>query len=241
MVDMITVHTIVKNESIFVKQALTAVLSSRDVSEVLVWDTGSIDETVNEILSIKDKRIKFQQRGNVNRKELVFLRQEQIKLTRTPWFLLVDGDEIWPQKNLNKLTLAIQHCNNGTIALVNRSRNVVGDIYHYLPESEGHYQIGPWRGHLNIRAIRNVSGLTARGIYPDEWYELDGVKIQDQANRLTFVDAWYLHTTHMRRSGSLLAEFMTIDRWKKRKRWYGLRGKKLLKMNNNELPEMMKA
>ena len=167
---MITLHTIVKNEDRFIKATLISALASKDVKRALVWDTGSTDNTVSEILSIKDSRIEFMEKGNVNRNELVKLRNEQLKTTKTPWILLVDGDEIWPEKNLQQLILAIKKCDNQTIALVNRTRNAVGDIYHYLPDSEGHYQIGSWTGHLNIRAIRNKFGFFQAGshesLYP---------------------------------------------------------------------------
>ena len=258
---MITLHTIVKNEGKFVKAALSAALSSNEVKRVLVWDTGSTDKTVEEILSLADKRIEFQQKGKVDRKSLVQLRKQQLEMTKTPWILLVDGDEIWPEKNLRKLILAMEKSNKETIALVNRTRNAVGDIYHYLPESEGNYQIGRWRGHLNIRAIRNLPGLSVNGEYPNEWYELDGVKIQEyppclsnkespcrRARRLLnrrqevclkFIDTWYLHTTHLKRSENWLSELLTIDRLKKHKWLYKLTWVKLLETEKSELPKLL--
>lgn len=250
---MITLHTIVKNEGKFVKAALLSALSSSEVKRALVWDTGSMDKTVEGILSIKDRRIEFQQRGKVDRKTLVSLRKEQLAATKTPWFMLVDGDEIWPEKNLQKLISAMKKSGPEIIALVNKTRNAVGDLHHYLPESEGHYRIGRWTGHLNIRAIRNLPGLKVEGRYPNEWYELGGIKIQEYPKCiqkvgpwctprsdlkrckkcLRFVDTWYLHTTHLKRSENWLSEIATIDRLKKHKWFYSLRGKKLLKMKEN--------
>ncbi len=257
---MITLHTIVKNEGKFVKAALSAALSCNEVKRALVWDTGSTDNTVPSILSIKDKRIEFQQKGKVDRLGLVQLRKEQLKMTETAWFILIDGDEIWPEKNLAMLVLAMRQCNNETIALVNRTRNAVGDIYHYLPESEGHYRIGRWSGHLNIRAIRNFPGLVVKGKYPDEWYELDGKKIQNfpackkalpwrpprqSLNKclecLEFVDTWYLHVTHLKRSRRWLSELSTIDRLKKHKWLFKLTGVKLLEMEESELPKLLRT
>lgn len=256
---MITLHTIVKNEGKFVKAALLSALSSSEVERALVWDTGSTDKTVEEILSIKDRRIEFQQRGKVNRKTLVLLRKEQLAATRTPWFMLVDGDEIWPEKNLQKLISAMKKSGPEIIALVNKTRNAVGDLHHFLPESEGHYQIGPWSGHLNIRAIRNLPGLAVEGIYPNEWYELRGVKIQEYPiclkqetpdvvrsllNKrrepcLKFVDTWYLHATHLKRSESWISELITLDRLKKHK-WLGaFRKDNLSVMEESELPKIL--
>lgn len=236
---MITLHTIVKNESRFIRPALLSALSSPRVTRALVWDAGSTDDTVSQILSIKDKRIEFQQKRQADRKGLVRLRQEQLGLTETPWFMLVDGDEIWPEKNLERMVLTMKQSDNLTIALVCRSRNVVGDLYHYLPESEGHYQIGQWKGHLNIRAIRNLPGLTLKGEYPNEWYELDGNKIQNFPIRLQFVDTWYLHTTHLIRSQDWFSELSTIDRLKKHKWFYSLRHKPLMTMTREELPRVL--
>jgi len=259
---VITLHTIVKNEDKFVRAALLATLSSNEVKRALVWDTGSSDDTVAQILSISDKRIEFQQKGNIDRGGLVQLRKEQLEMTKTSWFMLIDGDEIWPEKNLAMLVLAMKKCTNETIALVNRTRNAVGDFYHYLPESEGRYQIDQWKGHLNIRAIRNLSGLTVKGEYPNEWYELHDKKIQNfsicsnqespsrTARRLLdryqdfclqFVDTWYLHTTHLKRSGNWLSELLTIDRLKKHKWFYRLRGNQLLKMGKFELPKLLQT
>ena len=236
---MITLHTIVKNEDRFIKAALISALVSKDVERALVWDTGSTDNTVSEILSIKDSRIEFMEKGNAGRRQLVKLRNEQLEMTKTPWFMLVDGDEIWPEENLQQLILAIKKCGNQTIALVNRTRNAVGDLYHYLPDSEGHYQIGPWNGHLNIRAIKNLQGLIVKGEYPDEWYELSGKKIQDMPEKLEFVDTWYLHTTHLKRSGSWLSESLTVDRLKKHKWLINLRGVRFIQMDKQEMPEAL--
>lgn len=237
---MITLHAIVQNEERFIKPALLAALSSRKVVRALVWDTGSTDGTVKQILSISDKRIDFSEKGKVDRMGLVNLRNEQLKLTKTPWFLLVDGDEIWPEKNLQRLILTMEQCGDSTIALVCRTRNVVGDIFHYLPDSEGHYQIGPWKGHLNIRAIRNLSELTVKGKYPNEWYEFENKKIQDQPARLKFVNTWYVHTTHLGRSGNWFSELSTIDRMKKHKWFWKMKRAKLLIMSKEELPEVLR-
>lgn len=236
---MITLHTIVKNEDRFIKAALVSALASKDVEKAIVWDTGSTDKTVAEILSINDPRIEFMEKGNVGRKQLALLRNEQLRMTKTPWILLVDGDEIWPGKNLQNLVQTIKQCGLKTIALVCRTRNAAGDIYHYLPESKGHYQIGPWSGHLNIRAIRNSPGLIVKGEYPNEWYELNGKKIQDLPTKLEFADTWYLHLTHMKRSDSWIAESLTIDRLKKHKWLPGFMGTELIAMDKSELPGVL--
>jgi glycosyltransferase involved in cell wall biosynthesis len=229
---MLTSHTIVKNEQAWIKPALLSVLDQ--VDRMLVWDTGSTDKTVEIIKAINSPKIEFKQCGPVDRKRLVELRNEQIKATTTDWFLLVDGDEIWPKQNLVQLIKSLDAAKDDTVALVNRSRNAVGDIHHYLPESEGHYQIGPWQGHLNIRAIRNIPGLTVTGEYPLEAYTIGGVKLQDMPERLEFVDTWYLHLTHLKRS-DWRHSAKVIDRLKKFKL-----AKKGIELKTEELPEVLR-
>jgi glycosyltransferase involved in cell wall biosynthesis len=212
MATRITTHTIVKNEQNWIKQALLSVIDQ--VDQMLVWDTGSTDKTVAIIKSINSPKIVFSQKGPVDRQQLVNLRNLQIKATRTPWFILLDGDEIWPKNNLVQLIKAMEKVQLNTIALVNRTKNCVGDINHFLPESKGRYRIGPWQGHLNIRAIRNLPGLKVVGEYPDEAYIYQGKKLQDQPERLEFVDTWYLHATHLKRTG-WWHSLKVIDRLKK--------------------------
>ncbi len=228
----ITTHTLVKNEQRFIKPAILSVINQVDT--MLVWDTGSTDKTASIIQSIKSPKIQFKQMGPVNRQELVTLRNQQIKLTTTPWFILLDGDEIWPEENLMQLIKAMRAAKPTTIALVNRTRNCLGDISHYQPESAGHYQIGSWQGHLNIRAIKKIPGLKVEGQYPLESYAHQGQSLQDQPDKLEFVDTWYLHTTHLQRSG-WQHQFKVIDRLKKYKFW----GKRL-KLKTSEIPQTLR-
>ncbi|MDZ4229485.1 MAG: glycosyltransferase [Patescibacteria group bacterium] len=210
----LTSHTLVKNEEVWIKPALESVINFIDT--LLVWDTASTDKTVSLIKSIKSPKIKFRQSGPVDREGLVNLRNEQIKATKTDWFLLLDGDEIWPEENLRQLIQTMAKAQPETLALVNRTRNCLGDLNHYLPETKGRYHIGEWSGHLNIRAIRNLPGLTVVGSYPNEAYVYQGKKLQDQPERLEFCDTWYYHTTHLKRTG-FWHSLRVIDRLKKYK------------------------
>jgi len=228
----ITTHTIIKNEEKWIKPAILSVIDH--VNTMLIWDTDSTDKTVAIIKSINSPKIKFTQKGQVNRQQLVNLRNQQIKLTKTSWFMLLDGDEVWPKKNLLKLLKAIKNSKPSTLALVNKTRNCIGDIYHYQPESKGKYKIGQWQGHLNIRAIKNTPGLKVVGQYPDEAYVVNNQPLQDQPDKLEFIDTWYLHLTHLKRS-SWKNQLNVIDRLKKFKTW----GKRL-KLTPEELPEVLR-
>lgn len=224
-----TVHTIVKNEDIWIWFALQSVLPF--VDQVLVFDTGSFDKTVEIIKSIRSPKIILEEKGVQEPKGLVKLRQEQIERTKTEWLFLLDGDEVWPEGQLRKLLAVSESASEGTAALFNRTKNCLGDIYHYLPDSAGRYEIAGVKGHLNMRMIRKTPDLRVMGEYPLESYINKEGKLTEQEKNLRFVDCWYLHTSCLRRSGS--------DRSKKS----GSFGKskiweKGLKLQKGELPEV---
>lgn len=196
----ITIHSIVINEDQYIKPALLSVLPY--VDKILIYDTGSTDKTREIIQSIKSAKIDFEEKGPVSPQKYTQLRQEQIDRTRTDFFIILDGDEIWPKKNLEKLISTLRNMPEAKIAMICRTRNAVGDIYHYLPDKTGAYQFLGRKGHYTMRAFRNVPGLTVEGTYPLETFKYQGRSLNDWDEKLEFCDTWYLHATHLKRSSS---------------------------------------
>ena len=227
----ITVHTVIKNEDRFIWYALKSVINFID--RIIIYDTGSTDNTIPIIHTIASAKIILESHSVSTRQELTALRQQQLDRTTTPWFMLLDGDEIWPEKNLHTLLHAATTADNTTIAFINKTRNCIGDIFHYLPASTGHYHIKGLTGHLNIRLIKNIPGLKVMGDYPLEAYTLNGQPIQQLKDRIEFVDTWYLHTTHLPRSTHKSTTSTVIDRLSKRKFW-----RPSLKLTKSELPSV---
>jgi glycosyltransferase involved in cell wall biosynthesis len=193
-----TVHCLVKNEDIWVKAAIESVLPFAE--KIFVFDTGSTDKTVEEIKSIQSPKIIFEKKGATDHFGLVNLRREMIKKTTTDWLLILDGDEIWPEKELEKLIKKAQSAPENVVALVNRNKNCVGDVYHYLPEESAHYELAGRRGNLTIRMIRKTKSLTISGEFPLETFADENGPLQSQDTNLVFADCWYLHTSHLQRS-----------------------------------------
>jgi len=231
MKPLVTVHVLIKNEDRWIWYTLMSVLDY--VDKILIYDTGSTDRTIDIIKSIDSPQIILESHPISTRQDLVKLRRDQLERTTTPWFMLLDGDEIWPQANLFKLLTAASAAPQDTMAFFTRTRNCVGDVHHYLPESKGHYQIKGITGHLNIRLIRKVPNLKITGQYPLEAYTLNGQSLQSIEDRIEFVDTWYLHTTHLPRSTQPQSETNVIDRLQKRKFW-----RPSLKIPKSELPEI---
>lgn len=200
MTSKITGHCLVRNEDQFVWYAISSVLPY--LAKIFVYDTGSTDKTVEIIKKIQSSKIIFKEVGQVNSSELVKLRQEQIEKTQTEFFMIVDGDEIWPKANLQNFLDSVVTMPVQKIAAYCRTRNAVGDLFHYLPDNTGNYQFAGQRGHFNMRAFRHVPELTVEGIYPLETYKYQGRSLNNWEEKLLFVDTWYLHVTHLERSTS---------------------------------------
>jgi glycosyltransferase involved in cell wall biosynthesis len=97
----ITAHIMVKNEEYFIRSAVEAILPL--CTEVIVFDTGSTDNTPAIVQGIPSDKIRFFEKGDRSARELIDLRNEMVRLTTTEWFFVVDGDEIYFFKNPKKL------------------------------------------------------------------------------------------------------------------------------------------
>lgn len=216
----LTVHCIVKNEERWIWYALSSILDI--AGEILVFDTGSTDKTVDIIKTFKSKKIIFEEKGEVNPAGLTKLRLEQLKKTKTEWFLILDGDEIWPNKTTQELTDVIKNSNKKTYGAVIRAWNAVGDIYHYHPESiKYHWPFAPknYLGWANLRLIRKSPNLSIRGDYPLEAYiDKEGTPIQNYGQKhLFFLKNRYFHTSYLQRSSSRAKDKGVLNRAKKGK------------------------
>ncbi len=205
----ITAHCLVKNEARFVWFAVMSVIDY--VDKILLWDTGSTDTTVDiikEILKTKvgEKKVTFKEVGEVDPVQFTTMRQEMLDQTKTDWFMILDGDEVWWEQSIKKVTNVIKEKGNDLESVVSPFYNIVGDIYHYQEEQAGMYKIDDHNGHINIRAInRQIPGLHfdkphgMQGIYDNE-----GRLIQQRSkNKRLFVSAPYMHFTNVIRSTSL--------------------------------------
>lgn len=198
-------HTIVCNEDKFVWFAIMSVIDY--VDKVMVWDTGSTDDTVKiiqEIQKLKGDKILFKEVGPVDRNGLTMMRQRMLEETDADWFILVDGDEVWWDDSIKKLVEAIKEQGNKKDAIVVPFYNPLGDIYHYQDESASRYQIANRKGNFQVRAInKKIPGLHVKNSYPLEGYYNNRGQIVQESDKLLLLDAPYFHATHLRRSSEL--------------------------------------
>ncbi|MBI2196509.1 glycosyltransferase family 2 protein [Candidatus Daviesbacteria bacterium] len=196
-------NCIVHNEENFIWFAIMSVVDY--VDKILVWDTGSTDKTVEiieEIRKIKGDKIEFRKVGVVDRHEFTKMRQMMLDESKCDWILILDGDEIWWEDSIKQVVEAINKDKN-IDAIVVPFFTMVGDVYHYQSEDAGKYELAGRKGHLTIRAInRRIPSLHLAGPYGKEGFmDKEERLIQDMSlEKLMFLDAPFLHLTHLKRS-----------------------------------------
>lgn len=200
----IWVHTLVKNEERFLWYSVKSVIDFID--KILLWDTGSTDNTLKVINKLQKKypnKISFKQIGEISSDEFTKARQQMLDETKSDWFLVVDGDEVWWDESIKKVADFIQSDGDSFELIVVPNILPVGDIYHYLEKAAGRYKLAGKEGHYALRGVkRNILGLKSdkpHGTWG--WVDNKNRMIQDRnPKKIKFIDAPYLHTTFLRRS-----------------------------------------
>lgn len=90
----ITVHFLVRNEERFIRAAVEAVLPL--AGKVLIYDTGSTDRTPEILAAMRDEKMEWSRVEGSSREDLTRHRNGMIARTQTEWFMVVDGDEVYP-------------------------------------------------------------------------------------------------------------------------------------------------
>ncbi len=166
----ITAHCLVRNEENWVWYAINSVLDF--VDSVIVFDTGSTDKTVEIVKTIKSSKIIFEQKGEVNKQTYAQLRQEMLDRTGTRWFLVLDGDEIWPEVTICELVTTIKKATHTIDTVVVGEWMCQGDVFHYSKEVAQLVDpnVPNMPGYRLARAIKKVPGLHVIGYYGIESY-----------------------------------------------------------------------
>lgn len=200
-------HTLVKNEERFLWFVVTSVIGYLD--KLLLWDTGSSDKTLEIIeLLIKKypQKISFREFGEVDVNNFTLARQKMLGETKSDWFFILDGDEVWWEDSIKQVYQTIQEEGEILSSIVNPYYNAVGDIFHYQDQSAGRYTIDGETGHLNIRAInfKKIPGLHFEKPHGQQGvYDQEGVLIQNRPKKYRkFLNAPYMHFTNVIRSSS---------------------------------------
>lgn len=176
------------------------------VDKALVWDAGSTDCTrkiIEEIAKRFPKKVEYKQIKQKDIYDFTKARQKMLDTTRSDWFLVLDGDEVWWSDSIKKVIKEIYQNGKNAESIVVPTINLVGDIYHYQEQKAGLYRFGSKMGHYNLRAVsKNIPGLKSKNPHGTwGWADEKGKMIQNRnESKVKYVDAPYLHATFLKRS-----------------------------------------
>lgn len=204
----IWINTLVQNEDRYLWYAVTSVINYID--KILIWDTGSTDNTpriAKEIKRLWPGKVEFKEVGLVNPEKFTEVRSRMLAETDSDWIMVLDGDEVWWDDSIRSLTSRIRKDGAKLDSVVSRYINLVGDVFHYQDESAGKYRIKGKTGFLTIRAMnqKNINGLSIRKPHGTQgFYDSKDTLIQERdASKMSFLpETSFLHFTNLRRSGS---------------------------------------
>lgn len=197
----VTAHCLVKNEENFIYYAVKSVIDFVDC--VLVFDTGSTDETVELIKKLMAEypgKIIFEEKGPADGARHTLLRQEMIDRTKTDWFMILDGDEIWTKRAMAEATKATLEDGN-LECLIAPFYLCVGDIYHVYSGKRSITILGKTDFHYP-RFIKIAPGLHWQGVYNQDTLLSANNKEFCQRENSRFMTNRYWHVTHLRRSSA---------------------------------------
>lgn len=222
-------HHLVRNEERWLWYSVTSVINY--VDKILLWDMESDDNTPKIIAEIRKQypeKVSSTTVKKVDPQGFAKVRQQMLDETDSDWFIVVDGDEIWWDESIRKVTESIRSTRSIKSTAGTKGRNsmqiesivvpmynVVGDIFHYQEEKAGMYTLTGKKGHYALRAIkRNIPGLSSdkpHGTWG--WTDKEGKMIQDRdPQKIKFIDAPYIHTTYLQRGGSKESDRRVIKR-----------------------------
>lgn len=215
----ITAHVLVKNEARFIWYSVMSVINY--VDRVRIWDTGSTDGTLEIIEHVAklNKDIYFK-KSDENKFDEAAIRSEMLQNDNSDWIVIVDGDEIWWDDSIKKVVDTINSSGDNIESIVVPTYNMVGDVFHYQEKQAGRYNLAGRVGHYGLRAFsKRIPGLTTKGEHGIfGWFDAEGKRIEERdPSKIVFVDAPYLHVTHLQRSNKKFGDNEVYKRSRKLK------------------------
>lgn len=195
----LTAHCLVKNEEVFIQQVIESVIDFVDT--VLVFDTGSSDNTVAIVRELQVKygaKIIFELKGAADHARHTLLRQEMVERTKTDWWMVLDGDEVWSRAAMQE-AVAIMSNQPQIDCIIAPFYLCVGDVYHATrraPQIEMFNKKEYWYP----RFFRAKPGMRWQGDYNQDTVYNESGEVFFAIKNTAVLKHRYWHLTHLRRS-----------------------------------------
>jgi glycosyltransferase involved in cell wall biosynthesis len=121
----------VLNEERFVRSAILSVLPI--AAQVLVYDTGSTDRTLDEVASIQSDKIVIVKKPMPGPGDLSRYHTEMIEQTKTEWFMMADGDEIYPDYAIQRIRQEMERIPANIHRILIERRHFIGSFNFLVP------------------------------------------------------------------------------------------------------------
>jgi hypothetical protein len=144
----------------------------------------------------------------------------------TDWIFIVDADEIWWDNSVKLIRETIEKSGDQIESIIVPTFNMVGDMFHYQEQIAGRYNLAGKSGHYGLRLFNTkIPGLHTEGGHGVfGWIDDRGQRIENRnPEKIKYINAPYIHTTHLLRSDKPECEENVYKRHKKFKYEIGIK------------------
>jgi len=239
----VTAHCVIRNEDVWIWYVIQSVLPYFD--KIIITDTGSEDHTLEILDTIKSDKIQL-----IHRPKLMGLefqakfneyRNEQIDMTETPWWFLLDGDECFSSQGIKEMVEKLPEINQQWTTLSVRMKYFVEHMHRVATmepvESYKFVRRGAHRWGHGYGQIILADPSPSKTQRLAHWYKLDGWDFE------------CFHVTFLQRSSSCDGEEQTYQRQHRKTRsihgqhyrgMYGYSGPYPEVFYRDDVPEIVK-
>jgi len=159
--DELTVHMMVRNEEHWIWFAVLSALPF--CQRLMAWDTGSDDRTLDILADIDDPRLSVVSLGPTAADCLVATRNQMLKQTDTPWFAIVDGDEVWTDATWRVVDKHTSDASCDVVVVSVRCPFPRLGFFHSAVDDD--FAIAGVRGPFAARVFRRTAGMQWQGAW----------------------------------------------------------------------------
>lgn len=202
----ITAHCVVRNEDVWIWFVIQAVIPYFD--KIIITDTGSEDKTLEILEAIKSDKITLIKKPKLMGLEFQAkfneYRNEQIDMTDTDWWFLLDGDEIFSSKAIEEMIEKLPAIDKQWTTLSVRMKYFIEHLHRVATEkaveSYKFVRTGSHRWGLGYGQIKLANPVPRRNQRLAHWYKREGW------------DFDCFHVTFLQRSSSCDGDIYTYQR-----------------------------